>query len=147
MGTDLFYDFIESYVVDRCISINSASNKKPLKRIILLLDSRHGLKRSDIVFLRKLEENYLARCTTKAQIGNFPQLQIVMTKCDLVSRADLARRIMLVEDEIKHALRREYTGGRPIMCVVAKAGVRGAIKHGAGVREVQNMLSTLSNDF
>ncbi|GMI51389.1 hypothetical protein ScalyP_jg9740 [Parmales sp. scaly parma] len=147
VGTDLFYDFIESYVVDRCISINSASNKKPLKRIILLLDSRHGLKRSDIVFLRKLEENYLARCTTKAQIGNFPQLQIVMTKCDLVSRADLARRIMLVEDEIKHALRREYTGGRPIMCVVAKAGVRGAIKHGAGVREVQNMLSTLSNDF
>ena len=74
-----------------------------------------------------------------------PEIQIILTKCDLVKRADLARRMDQVAAEVKNVTRRELTGGRSVMCVVAKRGVRGGRKHGdGGINQIQNMLSMLA---
>ncbi|KAJ1932725.1 hypothetical protein EC988_009360 [Linderina pennispora] len=67
---------IEKYVRER----------KRLKRVMLLLDARHGIKANDQEFMELLD-----RTGTK--------YQVVMTKCDLVSRIDLAKRHLLVAQE------------------------------------------------
>ncbi|KAJ1852809.1 hypothetical protein GGH12_003253 [Coemansia sp. RSA 1822] len=66
-------DLIETYVRKR----------KTLRRVMLLLDARHGIKANDREFMELLD-----RSNT--------QFQIVLTKCDLVHRIDLAKRHKLV---------------------------------------------------
>jgi ribosome biogenesis GTP-binding protein YsxC/EngB len=63
--------------------------RKALKRAILLVDARHSLKKGDyemMDFLEKVKTTY----------------QIVLTKSDLVLRADLARRIYLIKKELQN---------------------------------------------
>ncbi|CAO3698722.1 unnamed protein product [Rhizopus microsporus] len=64
------------------------STRKTLKRVFVVIDARHGLKVADKEFLNMLNSKRV-------------KFQIVLTKCDLVVLPDLARRIMVVEDDIK----------------------------------------------
>ena len=49
-------------------------------------------------------------------------IQIVLTKCDLVSQNDLARRVVQMKSELSGVLKREPSA-LPIMLVSARAGV------------------------
>ncbi|KAG1178112.1 hypothetical protein G6F70_003580 [Rhizopus microsporus] len=71
-------DLMETYI----------STRKTLKRVFVVIDARHGLKVADKEFLNMLNSKRV-------------KFQIVLTKCDLVVLPDLARRIMVVEDDIK----------------------------------------------
>jgi GTP-binding protein len=64
------------------------SNRKALKRCFVLLDARHPLKRIDESTMKFLEE-----CKTT--------YQIVLTKADLVSVDDLAKRIQQTQVDLK----------------------------------------------
>jgi len=61
-----------------------------LKRIFVLLDARHGLKRIDMEYLAELNGN--TRC----------KFQIVLNKCDEVSIEELAKRGTLVSRRLQH---------------------------------------------
>eukprot|EP00934_Nitzschia_sp_Nitz4_P001822 Nitzschia sp. Nitz4//scaffold21_size171442//138588//140918//NITZ4_002186-RA/size171442-processed-gene-0.27-mRNA-1//1//CDS//3329542486//1822//frame0 len=74
-----------------------------LKRILLLLDSRHGMKQADAEFLINLQQS-LREIDPKR---NLPPIQVVLTKCDLVPQADLARRVELVRKEVSDCLIRQ----------------------------------------
>lgn len=72
------------------------TSRKSLKRICVLIDARHGFKPADLDFIDMLE---------KAK----RKYQIVMTKADLVTPPDLARRYHLVQQAMKrrrHGLER-----------------------------------------
>ena len=108
-----------------------------LKRVLLLLDARHGFKAGDKEFFQRLIEfrDALPREASTGRDGPPPgtttttatstsssssrsnnyhhtsrrpkfrwQLQVVLTKCDLVERMELARRIKLVREEVSQAL-------------------------------------------
>ena len=85
---------------------------KTLKRVLLLLDARHGMKKSDVDFLNVLQEDRL----------ELPPIQIVLTKCDLVTQNDLARRVYLVRHQLSECLRREPSQ-LPVMLVSARTGL------------------------
>ena len=51
-----------------------------------------------------------------------PPIQIVLTKCDLVPQADLARRVVLVRQQLSDFLIREPSS-LPVMLVSARAGL------------------------
>ena len=61
--------------------------RKSLKRVYVLLDARHGLKVSDIEFMDRLEVSKTS-------------FQVIITKTDLVSAEDLARRHTLIMDKL-----------------------------------------------
>lgn len=65
-----------------------------------------------------------------------PPIQLVLTKCDLVSQDDLARRVVLVRKQLSDCLRREPSS-LPIMMVNAKVQGQG------GVLELQKELAAL----
>ncbi|KAJ2649185.1 hypothetical protein IWW42_003846 [Coemansia sp. RSA 1085] len=65
-------------LIESCIR-----ERKTLRRVMLLLDARHGIKANDREFMEMLD-----RTNTK--------FQIVLTKCDLVHRIDLAKRHRLI---------------------------------------------------
>lgn len=67
------------------------------RRLLLLLDARHGLKQSDRQFLQDLQQRQ----------DQLPPLQIVLTKCDLVDALDLARRHAKVKQDVEEELRRQ----------------------------------------
>ena len=52
-----------------------------LKRVLLLIDSRHGLKESDEEIMRLLDESAVS-------------FQVVLTKCDVPGRAELAETVV-----------------------------------------------------
>jgi GTP-binding protein len=119
-------DLMRSYLISR----------SGLKRMLLLIDARHGFKDADYKFLKSLEPNV-------------PMIQIVLTKCDLVSRDDLARRVVQVQQQLSDALRRE-PGILPVMLVSAKAGIgynniQGDRAFG-GILELQRDLASLAPD-
>lgn len=110
---------------------------KSLKRVLLLVDSRHGLKSADFEFLDNLQDAVKAvedqaKLQQKkggkaggrqmARRQKLPPIQIVLTKCDLVKQQDLARRVVQVKQELSDAFRREPSS-LPVMLVSAKAGV------------------------
>ncbi len=115
---------------------------KSLKRILLLIDARHGMKKADFDFLELLQEGLKERYiqtdvngvkqgegTTSKQNRQkqkkkmeLPPIQICLTKCDLVSQVDLARRVVQVRQDFSDALRRQPSS-LPIMLVSAKAGL------------------------
>jgi len=88
---------------------------KYLKRLLLLLDARHGLKNEDIKFIDDAQR-MLGRKET------LPPIQLVLTKCDLVSQQDLARQVSSVKVEFSDLIRRE-SSSLPIMLVSAKPGI------------------------
>ncbi len=64
------------------------SSRRALKRALLVIDARHGLKANDVEFMGRLE-----RARTP--------FQVVMTKCDLTREEDLARRHAHVAQELR----------------------------------------------
>jgi len=99
--------------------------RRSLKRILLLLDARHGFKKTDFDFLGDLQDGLMAKIDGvdgKKGKRELPPIQIVLTKCDLVKQADLARRIVIVRKELSDFLIREPSS-LPVMLVSARAGV------------------------
>ncbi|PVV01969.1 hypothetical protein BB560_003597 [Smittium megazygosporum] len=66
------------------------STRKSLKRLIILIDARHGIKIRDQEFINTLESLKV-------------KYQIVLTKCDIVHRDALARRYALILSTMKKA--------------------------------------------
>jgi GTP-binding protein len=127
---------------------------KSLKRILFLIDSRHGMKTADFEFLNMIqlglqEKENVARnssSTTRIKRMELPPIQIVLTKSDLVSQTDLARRVTQVREQMSEALIREPSG-LPVMIVSAKAGlgfnnIRGNRACG-GILELQREIASL----
>ena len=154
---------IETYILDR--------PRTSLKRVLLLIDARHGMKRADIDFLVSLQATLTRRykdyCndssvgsrrggSTKNHISSssssssssiyggstvkveseLPPLQIVLTKCDLVSQHDLARRIVLVRQQLSDCLVRQP---KLLPEMLVSAQMEGRL----GVLELQKELSSL----
>eukprot|EP00123_Amoebidium_parasiticum_P001339 comp124115_c0_seq1/m.49062 comp124115_c0_seq1/g.49062 ORF comp124115_c0_seq1/g.49062 comp124115_c0_seq1/m.49062 type:complete len:314 (-) comp124115_c0_seq1:2-943(-) len=61
--------------------------RKSLQRVFVLIDARHGFKPSDRDFLDFLD-------------GGSVKYQTVVTKCDMVPTGDLARRMVLMQQEL-----------------------------------------------
>ncbi|KAJ1723769.1 hypothetical protein LPJ53_001937 [Coemansia erecta] len=70
---------IESYI----------RNRKTLRRVMVLLDARHGIKVNDRDFVALLDRMRV-------------KYQFILTKCDLVHRVDLAKRHLLVSREAEN---------------------------------------------
>lgn len=155
-----------------------------MKRILLLVDSRHGMKAADIEFLQSMQQSLLEQqgsagtgssapstvSTDSAKLSHhgvvlvctilcsnvkltqscffllrgcfigqkreLPPIQLVLTKCDLVSQSDLARRVALVRQQLSDSLRRQPSA-LPIMLVSAQIEGQG------GVIELQKELAAL----
>jgi GTP-binding protein EngB required for normal cell division len=87
-------------------------NVHNLKRVLLLLDARQGLKITDILYFNRIFEGHLKISTkdiskndtidqyqsmeSEYQLPSW-KLQIVLTKCDLVDRATLCQRMAHIE--------------------------------------------------
>ena len=67
------------------------TGRKNLKRVYVVIDARHGLKAPDREMLAFL-----------SKYGNVAY-QVVLNKTDLVRPADLARRVFLVQEELRTA--------------------------------------------
>lgn len=138
---------------------------KSLKRILLLIDARHGFKRADFDFLETLQDLRVdcnisdgssdssessssgreARQRRKRRI-TLPPIQIILTKGDLVTQKDLARRVIQVRQQLSDSLIREPSS-LPVMVCSAKAGlgynnIRGDEAKG-GILEIQRELAAL----
>lgn len=77
--------------------------RKVLKRLLLVVDARHGLKKADVDFLKDLEA---AVDALRAEGLPYPKrlswkLQVVFTKCDLVERRELCRLMSLVQGDLR----------------------------------------------
>lgn len=135
--------------------------RRTLKRILLLLDARHGFKLADFEFLEALQEGLKQQNSSSVEEDNneggrrrkvrrreLPPIQIVLTKCDLVKQVDLARRVVVVRQQLSDALAREPSS-LPVMLVSARAGlgfnnIRGAEQLPmGGVLELQKELASL----
>ncbi|KAL9180987.1 hypothetical protein ACHAXT_009792 [Thalassiosira profunda] len=123
--------------------------RRSLKRILLLLDARHGFKKADFDFLGEMQDGLLAKMdddNRKTAKRELPPIQLVLTKCDLVKQPDLARRVVVVREQLSDFLIREPSS-LPVMLVSARAGlgfnnVRGETPLG-GVLELQRELASL----
>jgi GTP-binding protein len=115
-----------------------------LKRILLLIDARHGMKKADIDFLTLLEDELVYKDSANNKKKTLPPIQVVLTKCDLVHQADLARRVRLVREQLSDTLRRE-AGRLPVMLVSARAVVTTSQdgKPCGGLLELQRELAAL----
>ncbi|EJK50776.1 hypothetical protein THAOC_30125 [Thalassiosira oceanica] len=99
------------------LMIHYLLERRSLKRILLLLDARHGFKKTDFEFLTSLQDGLGTRIQESGgNVSNvtlwlhfgytlkirreLPPLQIVLTKCDLVKQADLARRVVAVKRDL-----------------------------------------------
>jgi GTP-binding protein len=99
---------MEAYILD---------GRKSLKRILLLIDSRHGMKKADIDFLESLQRLLYQKTNGKSRMKReLPPIQLVLTKCDLVHQADLARRVVMVRQQLSDCLIRQPSA-LPIMLV------------------------------
>ena len=58
----------------------------------------------------------------KAKKRDLPPIQIILTKCDLVKQADLARRVVVVRQQLSDFLIREPSS-LPVMLVSSRAGL------------------------
>ena len=70
---------------------------RPLQRMLLLLDARHGLKQADIAFLQQLQEE---QTRTSGSTSRFPAIQLVLTKCDTVPQTEIARRVLQIRERL-----------------------------------------------
>jgi len=132
-----------------------------LKRILLLIDARHGFKKADYDFLEALQQS-LVSGSDEVPLDNgerkgekyqekrktLPPIQIVLTKCDLVKQVDLARRVVQVRRQLSDSLVRESKGDLPVMMVSAKAGlgynnIRGSRARG-GILELQREIASIA---
>ena len=89
------------------------------------------MKKADVDFLKSMESALFD--TGRRQ--QLPPLQLILTKCDLVSQTDLARRVLQVERQLSDCLRRQPSN-LPVLFVSVKTEQRGVI-------EVQKELAAL----
>ncbi len=94
---------------------------RPLKRVFVLIDARHGLKSSDYQFLQFLTVNKI-------------QNQIVLTKNDLVPGDELAKKMYALELAMNED---EVTFRYTIPHILLASS-----KSGSGVREIQRVLTS-----
>lgn len=125
-------ELMKSYILHR---------GKSMKRVLFLIDARHGFKKTDFEFIDLLQDGLKS-----TNMRELPPIQIVLTKCDLVSQNDLARRAVQAKSQLSSVLRREPSA-LPIMIVSARAGVgfnnvRGNRARG-GILELQRELAAL----
>jgi GTP-binding protein len=83
-------------------------SRKTLKRVFVLIDARHGLKHNDLEFITNLEKNHR-------------KFQIILTKTDLVSPPDLARRIYIIEQQLVPFKRAQHPIG--LVSTITTAGI------------------------
>lgn len=93
-------NFTDTYLKDRT----------KLKRVCILIDSRHGLKQSDYEYLDFLE-------------ANKKKFQIILTKVDLVEPEDLARRYNTIKEELANRRYRRALDRIMMVSSLTKAGV------------------------
>jgi len=123
--------------------------RSSLKRVLLLIDARHGVKQADSHFLASLQRALLKRQRMATSRNSneqqqripteLPPLQIVLTKCDLVSQVDLARRVVEVRQQLSDSLIRQPKM-LPEMLVSAQIEGQG------GVLELQKELASICNN-
>jgi GTP-binding protein len=137
-------------------TITAFTGNKP-KRILLLLDARHGMKKADLDFLEMLQKQQQqilqsgspAKSRKIITTSLIPPIQLVLTKCDLVTQTDLARRVVQVREQFNDVMMRE-TSQLPILLVSARAGVgynNRRNEHDAargGILELQKDLASLA---
>lgn len=119
----------------RCNRLMSAyllARGPQLKRVILLVDARHGIKIGDMDFFKQLAEDRAALVEEARRVTW--KLQIVMTKCDLVERTELARRLQVVSRGMSDLLP-GFSSSLPIVVVSGKER--------RGVLDLQKELSAL----
>lgn len=113
-------------------------HKKQLKRVLLLIDARHGLKAADIEFLKDLEAT---TTSFKEDSKVLPKklswkLQVVFTKCDTIERRLLCKKMMLLEEEMRKLFPAWlFDGDMPVI------GVSGLERH--GILALQRELAAL----
>ena len=113
-------DLIFSYLTER---------GKSLKRVLLLIDARHGFKVTDKQFLEMLSqklENVKQQAGDQTNAGRFHwKLQVVLTKCDLVERSTLARRLNIMRQDMQNIVPTRLRSELPVMPVsgLEKKGV------------------------
>ncbi|GKY93200.1 hypothetical protein MPSEU_000287800 [Mayamaea pseudoterrestris] len=119
----------------------------PLKRLLLLIDARHGMKQADFDFLELLQQQVKTSNQSSddqkvsAAKSSLPPIQLVLTKCDLMEQTDLARRVLQVKEQLAERLVRE-TSRLPVMLLSARASKPG-LKANAGLLELQKELAAL----
>ncbi|CAM9494611.1 unnamed protein product [Chrysoparadoxa australica] len=103
---------------------------KPLKRVCMLVDARHGFKSTDVQFLRKLYDPQ-----GPSPLGPYapPKLQVILTKADLLSRLDLGRMVVAVRQCIDEVTPRQSK--LPVLMV-------SSLKHG-GVEALKRELDAI----
>ncbi|KAF8981188.1 hypothetical protein BGZ46_003144 [Entomortierella lignicola] len=112
-------------------------SRKNLRRIYVMIDARHGLKAADKEFLAMLDRKS-------------KKFQVVLTKCDLVTPPDLARRYMVVQEELKKTYRHAIAERLLMVSSYTGAGMNNLRKdmlfvcgHNILVRERERPKSTL----
>lgn len=141
------FAFMKPAEAKRCFHLSSEyllSRGKRLKRVLLLIDARHGFKQADLTCLDNL--------LTKTYTGPDPdsdsnptqppskgisnpvnrralswKLQVVLTKCDLVERSELARRVHLVREQLDHRFTTLRVSSMPVLMLSALEG-RGVLE-------------------
>jgi GTP-binding protein EngB required for normal cell division len=89
--------------MDLCRDYLLHRDQQRLKRVLLLLDARHGFKLGDKEFFRDLlGQSDSSSSKRKLQVSW--KLQIILTKCDLIDRYTLAKRIADVESKLADML-------------------------------------------
>lgn len=81
--------------------------KQRPRRLLLLLDARHGMKQTDRLFLQNLQQQLRAEINDKNNKTALPAIQIVLTKCDLVNAEDLTRRVVQAQNDLDDVLHRQ----------------------------------------
>lgn len=118
----------------------------PIKRVFILVDARHGLKKTDIAFLQHLEKTYQSyrdrylskKAKEQNPIGEneekidtsiihkeYPKtlswkLQFIMTKSDLVERIELCKRIQYLKQQINENVSSYFMNELPIIVLSGK---------------------------
>ena len=126
-------------------------SQQRIKRMLLLIDARHGFKTSDYNFLASLqviltEKNAGDAANNKKKQYHLPPIQVVLTKCDLVKQNDLARRVVEVKENLSTSLEREPSN-LPVMLTCAKeVGYNNMRQDKArgGILELQRELAALT---
>jgi GTP-binding protein len=115
---------------------------RPLKRILLLLDARHGMKATDKQFLQDLSakvESYHKLMKAELDKNALKKLswkiQLVLTKCDLVERMDLCRRMMILKEDYADLVPAKLQSDLPIVPVSGREG--------SGINALQHELAAL----
>lgn len=137
----------QSIMVQYLTGIGHGEKMRPPKRILMLLDARHGMKKSDIDFLGMLQMAILehkqqqlsdakAKPHERKRKVQLPPVQLVLTKCDLVPQDDLARRVVQARQQLSDTLIREASQ-LPVMLCSARSQME-------GILEIQKELASMT---